>query len=188
MNPMKQHTTKNFFLLSAILASGLMFSACSSETESVMNEEEAPQSDLISAIVVDVEPAGAISVAEARKSAEPGQPITVTGQIGGTMEPFGANFATLTLGDEAIMFCDEMDDDHCPTPWDACCEDPDKVAASRASVQLLDVNTGNVLRGSFKGVAGLKELDRIVVVGLVDETSTPENLIINARAIYQKPL
>ncbi len=76
------------------------------------------------------------------------------------------------------------DEDHCPTPWDACCEDPDKLARSRASVQL--ITDGIPISGTLKGVGGLSELDHIIVAGTVDPSSTADNLLINSTGIYRK--
>ena len=133
--------------------------------------------------MLDEKPAGAISVIQARKVAQPGEPIVVTGQIGAAADPFNSSFASLIIGDEALQYCNEIPDDHCPEPWDACCEDPEKVKASRASVQILS-DSGPV-QDTLKGVGGLKELDKIIVVGTVNPASTPDNLIIDATGIFR---
>lgn len=166
----------------------ILFAGCSQEQESAANKSEmqdrvGEQAQQLEAFMLDAKPEGAITVIEARSSAIPGTPIVITGQIGAADEPFGTHFATFVIGDEAIDFCDELHGDTCATPWDACCEDPDKLTASRASVQLtLD---GAPVSGSCKGVGGLKELDHVVVAGVVAPTSTPENLIIHAFGVYR---
>lgn len=156
------------------------------ETGSTENATAVVESVGLDAYLLATKPEGAISVTEARVQAQPGEPIVVTGQIGAVMHPFGEHFATLVLGDTGILYCDEMgDDDHCETPWDACCEDPDKIAVGRASVQLVSAD-GQPVPGSLRSVGGLSELDHIVVAGTVDSSSTPENLIINASGIYRQ--
>lgn len=148
--------------------------------------KDAPEENTTSALskyLLSNAPAGAISVAEARQTARPGDPVVVAGQIGTVVKPFGEGFATFVLGDEDLMYCDEMATDHCPTPWDACCEDPDKVAVSRASVQL--VADGTPVAGSLRGVGGLTELDHVIVEGTVDPSSSADNLLINASGIYR---
>ena len=138
----------------------------------------------LAAFVLESEPGGAIPVAEARNTAQPGEAITVFGRIGAADTPFGRNYATFVLGDEAILYCDEMGDDHCPTPWDACCEDPDKIATHRASVQF--VADGRPVEGSMHGVGGLSELDAVVVTGEVNAASTPDNLVIDATGVFRR--
>jgi hypothetical protein len=165
------------------LAGIILFAGCGESASPEANNASGPAE--LDAYLLQAEPEGAVSVTEARQSAEPGRPIVVAGQIGAALNPFSADYATFVLGDEALMYCDEMgDDDHCATPWDACCEDPDKVMQGRASVQVLA--DGNPLPGSLKGVGGLTELDHVVVAGTVDPSSTPQNLIINASGIYRK--
>ena len=64
-----------------------------------------------------------------------------------------------------------------------CREAADKLKASRASVQFVDA-AGQPLETSLKGHAELEPLRRVVVTGKVAATSTPENLIIEARGLY----
>ncbi len=47
-----------------------------------------PQTTNLSAYLLKNEPSGAVNVAEARKSAKPGEKIIISGQIGGTVNPF----------------------------------------------------------------------------------------------------
>lgn len=133
--------------------------------------------------LLDTRPEGAIAVKAAREQLKPGDAATVYGQIGGVDQPFLEGYAGFVIGDTEILFCNEMGDDHCPTPWDACCEDPDKVKQSRASVQFVDAE-GRILQGSLKGFAGLNGLSHVVVKGRVAQSSSSENLVIEAREIY----
>ena len=99
------------------------------------------------------------------------------------MEPLSEDFAGFVLADEVIEFCDEMaEKGHCPTPWDACCEDPDKIAASRAFVQFVDED-GMPLPVSLREAIGLKENDSVIVRGTLSPDSTQDNRIIIAEGI-----
>ncbi|MFQ3224718.1 MAG: hypothetical protein ACI8Z5_000969 [Lentimonas sp.] len=129
-------------------------------------------------------PTNALSVATARAQAKPGEPIQVRGQIGGTRTPFVAGYASFVLADPELVFCNETGDDHCTTPWDACCEDPDKLKAMRVSVQFVDAN-GNPIEQDLKATTGLQEQDEVVITGIVTETSTPSNVIIHATELYK---
>ena len=94
------------------------------------------------------------------------------------------SFLCLVLTDSEILFCNESGDDHCATPWDACCEDPDHLQAMRIAVQFVD-NDGNPIQADLKATSGLVELDDISVIGTVAETSTPTNLILHATGVYK---
>lgn len=114
---------------------------------------------------------------------EPGGAVLVAGRVGGSLEPLSGDFAGFVMADEDIVFCDEMGEkSHCPTPWDACCEDPEKIAASRAFVQFVD-EYGAPLQVNLREAAGLKENDQVVVKGFLSADSTPDNRIIIAQGI-----
>ncbi len=108
--------------------------------------------------------------------------MVVEGFIGGRKKPFTENSAVFILGDHSLETCDEKDDDNCPTPWDVCCEDRNKIANSTMSVQLLNAN-GSLLAGTLEGVAGLEAGAKVKVKGSLDEKSSTRAFIINAKNI-----
>jgi len=169
----------NLPLLSAAFALGL--SACGEKSV----ETAAPVDPQIESIFVADEPAGAISVLEARKTPSPGTELTVTGRVAGVMEPFSKDYAMLVLADDTVMTCDRNPGDACETPWDACCVEPKVLAASRLSVQVTGTD-GQPVGATLKGVKGLKELDQLIIKGKVAPGSTGENLIIEATGIFRK--
>ncbi len=166
--------------VAVLLGLGLLASGCGQSESTNAASVDSP----LAQYLLEEAPEGAITVVQARSTAQPGSPIVVAGQIGATLEPFSPTYATFVLADTSIDFCNELHGDTCPTPWDACCESKEKVRASRASVQFLA--DGNPVQGTLKGVGGLTELDHVVVAGTVDAASTPENLIINATGIYRQ--
>ncbi|MEM8955429.1 MAG: hypothetical protein AAGD22_14850 [Verrucomicrobiota bacterium] len=181
-------TTK---LILAGLTSIALATACNKQEDATnsSNTETPPKDNpsTLEAIFLSTEPKAPMTVLEARANAEPGQPITVVGSIGATISPFTEGYATFVLGDDSLDFCTELPGDHCATPWDACCEPSNQIADSRLSIQILD-DDGKPFPRSLKGVQGLKELDQVVVTGTVAETSTPENLLINATGIFKRTL
>lgn len=179
----KRHTITGLLTAIFTLSAALLFTGCGkSNRESVASA--AGSSPLEHIQVLDTKPADALPVKVAREQLKPGDEATVFGQIGGVVQPFFDGYAGFVLGDTDIVFCNELgDDDHCATPWDACCEETDKLKASRASVQFVDAS-GQILTGNMEGFAGLAGLSEVVVEGTVAEGSTPENLIIEARSIY----
>ena len=123
-----------------------------------------------------------LSVVEAKKKTNSGEIIVINGFIGGRREPFTAGRASFILGDDSIKTCDEIDTDHCPTPWDACCEDRKKILSSTISIQVVDEHT-NLLRGTLKGVKGLQPGRKIKVLGTKDSQSIPSAMLLNAQQI-----
>lgn len=183
---MKHQKPSRLLQLSASLAACLALVACApSETETT--EPSASSAAAAAQLFLESAPSAPLSVMEARAQLAPGDTAIVAGQIGGTAQPFVAGYAAFVLADTEVMFCNEMDHNQCPTPWDACCVDPDKLSALRASVQFDDAQ-GQVLALDLKGQQGLKELSHVTVTGRVAETSTPENLIILADGLYIEPL
>jgi len=169
----------NLIVPATVLA--LALSACGEKS----GDTAAPADPRLEAVFLADEPAGAVSVIEARKSPAPGTEVTVIGRVAGAMVPFSNDFATLVLADETVMTCDRKPGDSCPTPWDACCVEPKELAASRLSVQVNGAD-GRPIGATLKGVKGLKELDRIVVKGKVAPESSAENLIVEAAGIFRK--
>jgi len=139
----------------------------------------------IEAAFVESEPENAISVREARKKAQPGDEIVVAGKIAGAISPFVDGYATVVLADRGLRTCDMTEDDRCPTPWDACCVDPDTIKASCLTIQVVGED-GRPVAQSLEGVRGLKEMDELVVSGAVAEGSTKKNLILNVEKLYRK--
>ena len=140
------------------------------------------------AVVATTAPERAVGVVDARAKAKPGEAITVRGKVGGKINPISDSAAILVLADEkAITSCDDIPGDECENPWDYCCEDSSKIAASTATIQVRDAD-GKIVRSTLRGLGGLKELSHLVIAGTVDSNSTPEALILNAEKIHvEKP-
>ena len=137
-------------------------------------------------ILLDTAPAGARDIAALRKQpVKAGDEVTVHGRIGGRVEPFVKDFGAFVLADDkAIVACDKMgEDDHCETPWDFCCTEPEDLAASIATIQVLG-DDGDVLAQDIDQVAGLAPGGRVTVRGLVAEGSSASNLLINATGLH----
>ncbi len=179
---MKINTTALLPLLAASF-----FVACGdSEKNSDAGTSVAPPDPAIQAVLSPVAPDGATSVVEARKTAKPGEKVTVEGIVAGTMSPFAEGFASVVLGDLAMETCDKIPDDKCPTPWDACCADPDTLKGMRLTLQVSDAQ-GRPVGQSLKGISGLAEMDRVIAEGTVDANSTAENLVIHVSRLHRVP-
>ena len=123
-----------------------------------------------------------ISVCEFRETNNTTKDYIVEGFIGGRKNPFAENRAIFILGDNTLETCDEKSDDSCPTPWDVCCEDRNKILSSTISVQILDAN-GSIINGTLQGVSGIDSGKKIKISGKLNTKSTAEAIIMNAEAI-----
>lgn len=148
---------------------------------------ETPPVELPEALLAKDALPDAVGVVAARKEVEPGKEIVLTGFIGGRVEPFVNGRAIFTLADtKALTQCDAKPGDGCKTPWDACCDDPDKIKASIASIQVVD-GDGHVLKGNLEGVGGIVSGSTVSVKGKIAPGSTADALIVNAERIHVTP-
>lgn len=137
-------------------------------------------------LLLSVAPEHAKGVAEIKKEAKENDDVVVRGRIGGSVEPFTKGRAILELTDSSLLICTERPDDHCPTPWDYCCEDKDHLVAHKATIQFVDAQ-GMPLKIDLKGQHGLKESATVVVKGKVGPRPDPKVLVINATGVFVEP-
>lgn len=171
---------KTILLPTTILA--LVLASCSEkeETGKTTSDGDSPLSHL----VLDTAPDKPSEIATIRSSAKPGETVTFQGRVMGSEPVFMDGRAVMIMGDPKKMTpCNEKHDDECPTPWDVCCDDPDVVTASIVTVQAVD-DSGKPVKGSLKGLSGLKELDSVTVTGVIAETSNEENMVVNATGLF----
>lgn len=133
------------------------------------------------AFIAKEEPAGAIGVGAARKSAKNATEVVITGRVGGSAEPFVAGLSAFTIVDPSLQPCGA--EEGCPTPWDYCC-DPGAVAANIATVKLVD-GKGQLVAKSAKELLGIPELATVVVRGQA-EVDGQGNLAIVASQVFIK--
>jgi hypothetical protein len=137
-------------------------------------------------LVVTEAPAGALDVTVAKQAAKDGDAIVIRGKIGGGEQPIAKNRAIMTVLDASVTTCDTMPADSCKTPWDACCEPAEKIAANSATVQVVDAN-GRPLAASLESIAGLKPLSKVTVSGVAKRAAGSDALIVEAKQIHVEP-
>jgi hypothetical protein len=133
-------------------------------------------------LFTDTEPAGAVTVEEAKKTAKVGDTVTITGRVGGSRDPFIADRAVVTLVGPGLPACSDNPDDKCSQPWDYCCASKADIAAHSATIQVVDTQ-GRPANYGLKDAHGIKELSTLVVVGKVAAAEGP-NFVVNATQIY----
>lgn len=169
--------------LSIAVIAMLSLHACKPKESKPSVETQAPDSALAAYFVTETLP-DAQSIHIARTTAKPGDAITLKGEVMGREKVFVDGRAAFILGDpEKLTSCDKNPDDACETPWDACCDSKELKRIGIASIQILGED-GRVIASELKGVNDLKELSSITLSGLVDQSSTEENFVINAKQIH----
>lgn len=174
---------RNLIVLTAVLAVVLVGCDRGPETRSAENAS----SDAIPAtLVLDSAPADAKDVKLAKLGLKPGDEVVVHGVIGGRVDPIAENRAIMTVIDPSLQTCDKMGggDDHCKTPWDACCEDQETITAGAATVQVVN-DKGQPLKVGLNGHKGIAPGKDVTVAGKV-RSADGGNLVIDATGIYVK--
>ncbi len=167
----------------ALLFAGALLASCEkSGTVETTDAASGPSAALTA--VIDAAPEGEASpIHLVRQTVQPGDKVTVKGQVMGTDEPFVEGRAAFILGDREVLTpCNEMPDDPCPTPWDVCCDSPEDKKRGTATIQIVGED-GRVLKEAIEGVGGVEKLAKLTVSGTVAEGSSADLLVINASAI-----
>lgn len=167
----------------AASAGAVALVACSSEKPAAPSSSAAkvatPAATIPATLFVAEAPADAAAITKARTSAKAGDSVVLTGFIGGRVDPFTAGRAMFVMADpEQTPACT----DHCETPWDACCEPKDKIAAGTATVQVVD-EKGEMLKADLNGVGELKPGSTVTVAGVV-RTAEAGAFVVDAKSIY----
>lgn len=160
-----------------LVASALTAAACE---ESAPSSSSAPEAQPQTVWKLDAMPEGGVDVAKAKTSVKEGDQITMIGRIGGRMEPIASSSGVFVIMDTAVPSCADMEEDHCPTPWDYCCEAPESITTNAATVQLRDAEGKPITLAEND----LQPLDHVAVVGTVAPRPNDETLVVHATGVY----
>ncbi len=128
-------------------------------------------------------PEGVEGVAAVKSRAAEGDQVVVLGVIGGIMEPVSAESPVFVIVDTELPSCADKPADHCPTPWDYCCETRESLTANNATVLMVD-ESGSALQVNL-GDHGVVPLAEVVVVGEVLPRPNEGVLTIKATKLYK---
>ncbi|MCU0872001.1 MAG: hypothetical protein MUE50_06615 [Pirellulaceae bacterium] len=175
---MKHSTNRHFAIL--------VVSVCLAGCGRAAPVAESPPTAKIdaAAYVLAAEPAGAQTVIPVRESAQDQDEVAVVGRIGGSANPWVDGRASFSIVDPALEACSDRPDDHCPQPWDYCCE-TDRLAKAKALVKVVD-GQGRLLAADARELFALKELQTVVVQGKAQRDDAG-NLTVLASGIYVRP-
>ncbi len=147
-----------------------------------------PKASLPAGFFLRSAPEGKIEELSALKKAgsvKAGDSVILRGRVGGSVRPFVAGRAVMTLVGSALKACNEKADDACKTPWDYCCDTREEILANSATIQVVD-DKGQILRTDLKGRRGLGELATVTVVGTV-AVAKGQVLVVNATGLHVDP-
>lgn len=180
---------KRWMLFSGLFAVGLAIWGCGRGKQAAVDsprvDASAELAEAAPGLFVSEAIDEAKSVKEAKASASPDGEIVMRGRIGVGKSPFAEGRAVFTIADSSLPTCTERHGDTCPTPWDYCCEPPDVITSSTATVQVVDAQ-GKPLKLSLDGVQGLKPTAEVTVRGKVASQAADGPLVVNATAIHVK--
>jgi hypothetical protein len=166
-----------------LAASVLPLAGCGMNEPAVQNVQPAAASD--SRFVLTEEPADAKPVIDVRQDAKDGDEVTITGRIGGDVDPWVAGRATFVIVDSSLTPCSEREGDSCKTPWDYCC-DLDRLATAKATIKVVD-DQGQPIATDARELLGVKELQTVTVYGKAKRDEAG-NLTVLASKVYVKPM
>lgn len=131
-------------------------------------------------------PDGVKDLVEVKKTAKKGDEVTFLARIGGRKNAsFVPTLAMMIIADPGLISCEIMSnaEDHCATPEDYCCEDPELYAKGLGTVRFMD-EMGDVYPFSVEGAHGLEILKYIVVKGTVNDINENGLFIVDANKIW----
>ena len=166
---------------SVVAVSLLLIIGC--DNRSAVTDSNKANDALPAGLILNQAPPAAIDVTTAKQSAKDGDTVVIKGRIGGRVEPIAPNRAILNITDLSLLTCDKSPMPNCATPWDNCCDPPDKIAAASATVQVVDAS-GQPLKATLKGVGGIEPMMQITARGTVRRIPGSDVIVIDATGIH----
>ncbi len=167
----------------SMFAGVLLLGACDSQTTTVATPTASEQTEKAAALPTGLfssEPlAGIQTLLNVKESASAGDSVTFVANIAGRAEPFTEGRAIMLVADLALQLCTE---DHCATPYDACCEPIETITEHTATVQVID-KQDRPLKIGLKGQGSLEPGAEVQVRGTVHQAGDGY-FVINAQTIH----
>ena len=129
------------------------------------------------------EPDHAMDVIQVRTETTDNDEVVIVGRIGGSGMPWVEGRAAFSIVDRTLEACGDRSDDHCPLPWDYCCE-LERLPTSKALIKVIDPD-GQLVKTDARKLLGLTELQTVIVQGKATRDDA-DNLTILATGLYLK--
>ncbi len=194
---MTSSTVRSSFLATTVALSCVLSGACSGNTDPKTAHDDhdghthtdaataaAPAGVFPAGLFAATAIEGAKPVVEAKASGKKGDRVVIVGRIGGSEDPFLAERAMFVVVDPSILLCgEETKDDHCATPWDFCCEPPERLRKHSITV-VVNGADGKPISHSLAGQGGLKPGGRVTIEGIVDGVGPDGAAVIVAERMH----
>jgi hypothetical protein len=125
-------------------------------------------------------PEGARTPLELRAEARDGDRVLLVGRVGGKTEAFLQDRAVFSVVDASLQDC-TAEGDGCPTPWDYCCVEPERIQSASVVVELRGPE--GTVRTSARGFHGLDHGRTVVAEGTLTKDAQG-NLHLAAERIH----
>jgi len=169
-------------LIMSMLLTFLALLGCEGEGNDTANTNAAPGVPAINFMAN--RPADVKDLAEVKKTAKVGDQVTFLARIGGRSKPFVEKKAIFVAADPSLKSCELLsEDDHCPIPWDYCCENQALLRNGMATIRILGED-GRPLGVNAKGAGGLQAAKFIIVQSTVSDRNDDGLFVVDASKIW----
>jgi hypothetical protein len=134
--------------------------------EQTKSLSHSPGAELLADMMLSEKPEGVIPLRDALATEQYGQEIVVSGKVG----EITPRYAAFRLYDSSLQDCNR-EDKHCPTPWDYCCEPPDRVQKGSVFVEFKDTQ-GKVIKADILNYRDIYYLANVDVKGQLSKDET----------------
>lgn len=170
-------------MMTVLLASTVLLGCDGKSAEKTTSDTEA-FIDIPDSTFMSQRPAEAKDLVVIKKDAKVGDQVTFLARVGGRSRPFVEKQAIFVAADPSLQSCEIIaDDDHCPVPWDYCCEDGQLLREGMATIRILDTD-GRPFSVNAKGAGGLQAAKFIVVEGTVSDRNDEGLFVVDASRIW----
>jgi hypothetical protein len=158
---------------------------CGADEKSTTTSAQSVTNNIPNTFFITDRPTDVQDLAEVKKNAKKGDGVTFLARIGGRKNAsFVPTLAMMIVADPKLISCELMgEEEHCATPEDYCCEDPELYSQGLGTVRFMDTN-GDVFPYSVEGDHGMEVLKFVVVEGTVIDINDNGLFIVDATKVW----
>ena len=180
--------SKNLMLSTVLCAFALLTSGCGDAKETTAAKPLPDQTESSVTIPArffsEIRPTTPPNLLEVKETAKAGEDVTFLARVGGRAKPFASGFAMFVVADPSLVSCELKGEvDHCPVPYDYCCEPPEKIKAGLATIQFSD-DEGMPYQVSAQGAGGLEGSKFVIIEGTVLERNDDGLFTVEASKVW----
>ena len=180
---MNTRTTTSILAL-PILSLALIGSGCDQSGPTAPQVTVAASATIPAAFFTKNRPEEAPDLTAVKTASSIGEEVTFLARVGGRVAPFVDGVAIFTVADPSLESCELMgEEDHCPVPWDYCCEPRESLTAGSATIRIMGED-GRPLPASAQGAGGLAPARYLVVKGVVSDRNEDGLFVVDAERIW----